>query len=534
MAGNNVIEILLQAKDQASANIKKVSDSSGKLQMNWKTMAAGATALVGAVAAVGAAMNKLSDDTMNYGLQVRDMVRLTGSSAEQMSALIQVADDARISQSELGVAMKFAVKQGINPSIDGMKTLADRYNAITDPVARGQFLMQNFGKAGLKMGEMMAMGSDGIQKSANAAKELGLVIDNFTMNQAQQAFEATDALGDSFEALKLAAGKSAMPAMTDLKNVAADTVKWWAKQIEVNTRANELYKTGAINMEQLAAAHRMANGTVEQQVAAMTQLNDIGAKWQQTNLTLNEQTRRHFSTMGEYQASLDVTSRTTGVAADETQSLATAVERLNGINITIGDKFVEQIQKIQFMEAGGGAVEEQARQLEEKYNAGLISVDQYKQGLADAYVAAEQVRVKSGEITTAQAAADIKANLNVSLQQAMDMAQNTAMYLDTLPASKTVDIVINTTYNVTRNFTNNTGPTIDQFGGSYKMKSAFGNTFKIPAAFGFEGFQTPMGTASGGERVTITPEGKNQEVNLSRKSIAAIALAVRDRRLVNV
>ena len=65
--------------------------------------------------------------------------------------------------------------------------------------------------------------------------------------------------------------------------------------------------------------------------------------------------------------------------------------------------------------------------------------------------------------------------------------------------------------------------------------NAFGGSYRIPAAFGFEGANVGPGlTASGGERVTVTPEGQNQELDLSMKTIKRLALAMRDIGLTSV
>ena len=76
-------------------------------------------------------------------------------------------------------------------------------------------------------------------------------------------------------------------------------------------------------------------------------------------------------------------------------------------------------------------------------------------------------------------------------------------------------------------------------GGGSRMgpafSNAFGGSYKIPAAFGFEGASPTAGvTASGGERVTITPEGENQEIDLSKRTIQRLALAMRDLGMTRV
>jgi hypothetical protein len=83
-----------------------------------------------------------------------------------------------------------------------------------------------------------------------------------------------------------------------------------------------------------------------------------------------------------------------------------------------------------------------------------------------------------------------------------------------------------------------TGNTVFTGGGGSRSApnmNAFGGSYKIPAAFGFEGANPAPGlSASGGERVTVTPEGQNQEVDLSEKTIRKMMLMMRDVRLTSL
>src|SRR5512137_2173517 len=89
-----------------------------------------------AIAPVVKSFIDLSTEAMAYGLQVKDLGRITGDTAEDTSKLIQAADDARVTYDQLTTAMRMAVKQGIDPSLEGMQKLADQYNAIKEPIER--------------------------------------------------------------------------------------------------------------------------------------------------------------------------------------------------------------------------------------------------------------------------------------------------------------------------------------------------------------------------------------------------------------
>ena len=217
-------------KTKASLNgtgteVNKLSNTS---VLGFAAMAAGAYG-------VGKAIVDLANETMNYGLQVKDMARITGDTVEETSMLIQAADDARISYEELTVAMKMAVKQGIDPSIEGLMKLADQYNSIEDPIKRDQFLLETFGRSGLKMGQMMELGAAGIKASADEAQRLGLVLDNLDVEQAQKYFTSLDTLNDSMTGVKITAGNELIPVFmtivdtvnTALMNFTALSDQFW-------------------------------------------------------------------------------------------------------------------------------------------------------------------------------------------------------------------------------------------------------------------------------------------------------------------
>ena len=85
-----------------------------------------------------------------YAKTVEDMARVTGSSAEEVSRLIQVSDDLQISTASLEQAMAGAVRKGIDPSVDSIASLSDQYLALAPGLERSQFLVEKFGRSGLQ------------------------------------------------------------------------------------------------------------------------------------------------------------------------------------------------------------------------------------------------------------------------------------------------------------------------------------------------------------------------------------------------
>jgi hypothetical protein len=191
----------------------------------------------------------LAEGAMKYGLQVEDMARITGDSVQETSMLIQAADDARISYEQLTVAMKMAVKQGIDPSLSGLMELADQYNALETPISRDQFLLKTFGRNGLEMGKLMELGSEGIKKSADEAEKLGLVLGPEAIENAKKYFDAIDKGKDAFTGLSNSLGQAFMPALTDATNTMTGFAEIIIAQNLNENAWNKALKMGVATMQ---------------------------------------------------------------------------------------------------------------------------------------------------------------------------------------------------------------------------------------------------------------------------------------------
>ena len=140
-----------------------------------------------------------------YALSVRDMARSTGGSVEEMSRLVQVADDVAVSQGALQVAMRRALMQGISPSTEGLAKLADQYLALAPGVERSRFLLKTFGRSGLEMGKLLEKGGAGIRNMSAAVSE-NLIVTKAGAEAAEAFRVKQDELADVLEAVKLGIG----------------------------------------------------------------------------------------------------------------------------------------------------------------------------------------------------------------------------------------------------------------------------------------------------------------------------------------
>jgi hypothetical protein len=218
------VEIRFRAQtDQAISGIKGVEKSAQSLLERIKGATRGFQDIQAALNmgmrafnSVKRVVDELTSSFVDYGMQVADLSRATGASAEETSKLIQAADDAFVSYESLTVAMKRAIQQGIDPSLEGMMKLSDEYLAIEDPIKRSQFLIETFGRSGLEMGKLLEKGSDAIREMGDEAERVGLVLGQDDVEAARLFKEQLDQLNDQVEAVKINMGRGLVKAASDV------------------------------------------------------------------------------------------------------------------------------------------------------------------------------------------------------------------------------------------------------------------------------------------------------------------------------
>lgn len=225
------VEITIKAiADKAISDIKKAGGAIEGLDNSAKKGEKGISGFSLSMLGLDSALNvvnkvmqagsKIYDSliikTINYAEQVDKLSRDLGINAEEASKLIQMTDDVFISQEALTTAMRGAIQNGIDPSIEGLKNLSDKYLAIKDPIESSKFLMDTFGKSGLEMGKLLEQGAGGIDALATSAEESGLVMSENGVNAAFEYKESLDKLNDSLDSMVYNLGSRLLPALTDI------------------------------------------------------------------------------------------------------------------------------------------------------------------------------------------------------------------------------------------------------------------------------------------------------------------------------
>jgi hypothetical protein len=199
------------AMDGQVASVKKASISITDLRSAYM--------IVADVARVaGQVWQATGQEFVNYAEQVKNMSRAIGASAEETSRIIQVADDVRISYDSLKIAMKEAQKDGIEPNIEGLAKLADKYVALSSPIAKQKLLLDTFGKSGLEMGKLMEKGGDGIRSMSGAISD-NLIMTDKGIKASDDYQRSLDDLTDAAKGVQVEIGSMVVPAMNSFMRV---------------------------------------------------------------------------------------------------------------------------------------------------------------------------------------------------------------------------------------------------------------------------------------------------------------------------
>jgi hypothetical protein len=339
--------------------------------------------------------------TIDYGLEVDALAKVTQTSYEETSKLIQVADDARIGQDQLKVALREMVDNGIQPTIENMARLSDEYLAIQDPVKRADFLMEKFGKrAGIELGRMMEMGGDGIKAAADEAERLNLVLGKDGVKAAKDYYDQMDNLNDQWEGFKMGMGGSVLPGITEflagINEVAAAIeedgiivgfLKWQQKQKEFGEELR------ALGLDLFSFNDILEDGIALGEIKAGMYDQDIS------------KTR-------------ELAGATEDVAEANKEAQQTTKDWLEELDTGIDNTIANWLEQLNFMQAGGGEIQAAGAAVKQALLEGRITDAEAEYYWNELFVAAQNLQVELGNITADEAAKNIRDTLNVSLQDA--------------------------------------------------------------------------------------------------------------------
>lgn len=248
MASAATVELLIQAKDEASKVLKDVESKSGGLGDKLKALAPALAGVAAGFVSFKAAESAI-DDTQALGMAVEKLRRETGLTAEDSSRLLFAfkhvgldSDDASkslgildkklkgIQDEETGVAkggksaaeilasigIKAVDASGhIEPLNKLIPQIADKFKAMPDGIEKTGLAMQLFGRSGKDMIPLLNLGSAGMSELGAEADKLGVTLSSKNVDQIKQYTLAHRDMEEALSGIKLQIGLYLMPKLTE-------------------------------------------------------------------------------------------------------------------------------------------------------------------------------------------------------------------------------------------------------------------------------------------------------------------------------
>jgi len=263
----------------------KAGDSFDKLMTAFTGLNQGIQLAQQAYAILKKGYDAVITSTIEYAEEVRQLSRTIGSTPEDASKLIQAADDVKVGFDSLQTSMNIAIRNGLEPTIEGMGRLSEEYVAIQDPIARAKFLLDNFGRSGADMAALMEIGAAGIKELGDAAETTGLVLDKKALKATRDFEIAVDNLQDTWDGAKISIGLEIIPIISEELNsimTLIQTAQMYKQVIDAITYAHEEGLMGAKEFKEVSGeawrtffmAEGVERGDDEGFLAAMQALVD--------------------------------------------------------------------------------------------------------------------------------------------------------------------------------------------------------------------------------------------------------------------
>ena len=221
----NRVDIDIYANDHTGTGIKGAKSKIDGLKSGFESLTGISLTTAGLIAAAGVAIGKAVDytkeavkETVTYNEQISELSRITGSSLEDTSRLIQVAQDMGIEYKDLATGLGNATKNGVDTSIESLLSLGEEYKKLETPMDRAKWLTENFGAAGRDLEPIFAASTESIIADMEEVSD-ALVWDD---EKAQAVKDYESALGDlkqSFTELKITVGMEVLPVITEFIDI---------------------------------------------------------------------------------------------------------------------------------------------------------------------------------------------------------------------------------------------------------------------------------------------------------------------------
>lgn len=254
---NNLIDIVVQLTDKnTEAGLKKITASAegaksalGKMKNDLMAIGAGA-----GVVGIGA---KLAKEAIQWDVAVKKLSGITGATAKETSELLAVANYMGIAMEDsAGAFAKFSKNvgaakekmevaraegklgtdifsklgytlediQGKN-TVEVFKMIQERLRGMKDGAEKTRVEMELFGRTGYQMHAMLNMSAEQMDKVAERAKAMGLIIDDETAAKSAKLNRELKDLENTGKRLAVSIGHELVPAFNDYAKGVLDVAK---------------------------------------------------------------------------------------------------------------------------------------------------------------------------------------------------------------------------------------------------------------------------------------------------------------------
>ena len=254
---NNLIDIVVQLTDKnTEAGLKKITASAegaksalGKMKSDLMAIGAG----VGVVG-IGA---KLAKEAIQWDVAVKKLSGITGATAKETSELLAVSNYMGVAMEDsAGAFAKFSKNVGVakekmevaraegklstdifsklgytlediqgKNTVEVFKMIQERLRGMKDGAEKTRVEMELFGRTGYQMHAMLNMSAEQIDKVAERAKAMGLIIDDETAAKSAKLNRELKDLENTGKRLAVSIGHELVPVFNDYAKGVLDVAK---------------------------------------------------------------------------------------------------------------------------------------------------------------------------------------------------------------------------------------------------------------------------------------------------------------------
>ena len=254
---NNLIDIVVQLTDKnTEAGLKKITASAegaksalGKMKNDLMAIGAGVS-----VVGIGA---KLAKEAIQWDVAVKKLSGITGATAKETSELLAVANYMGVAMEDsAGAFAKFSKNVGAakekmevaraegklgtdifsklgytledikgKNTVEVFKMIQERLRGMKDGAEKTRVEMELFGRTGYQMHAMLNMSAEQMDKVAERAKAMGLIIDDETAAKSAKLNRELKDLENTGKRLAVSIGHELVPVFNDYAKGVLDVAK---------------------------------------------------------------------------------------------------------------------------------------------------------------------------------------------------------------------------------------------------------------------------------------------------------------------